>query len=89
MILLAMGWAEGTEGDAEKRCEPFFAQMRSAFTGRPSLEDPKPLNPVPGIREARLTGDTGVSNIVLAGAMYSGVIWTLQYEELFDVSFVE
>ncbi|MGC9395389.1 MAG: hypothetical protein ACP5J4_11095 [Anaerolineae bacterium] len=63
---------QGVPGEAENRCEPFLVSVRAAFP------DGHRLNRLAGVLEARLTGDQGISVLVLGGVSYLGVEFALE-----------
>jgi hypothetical protein len=88
LVLLIQPWAEGGDGEADAAAEPFIDQVRTAFTGRPGLEYPKAQNHLPGVQAILLGRDTGVVNVLFGGASYAGVIWPLQVEQYFQISYL-
>jgi hypothetical protein len=87
MLFLGKYWVADGELDAEQVCRPFFDRFRERFTGCPTLEHPKGLNPVRFIQNARLSGDSGVVTLVLAGVAYSGIEFTIDIEEYYTIRF--
>ena len=84
LILVVQSWGQGPEYEAEKLAEPFFERFRDEFMVNTVLDTGND-DPLTGVQNAQLIRDTGVVDVVLAGVTYSGVEFTVQVWELFDV----
>ncbi|MHC4301325.1 MAG: hypothetical protein ACYS7Y_28995 [Planctomycetota bacterium] len=84
LILLVQSWAQGPEYEAEELAEPFFERFRDEFMQNTAL-DTGSNDPLAGVQNAQLIRDTGVTDIELAGVTYSGVEFTIQVWEQFNV----
>lgn len=62
----------GIDGEAEARCEPFFARVRDAFAARPGLDG------LSNVQIATLAGDSGLAVLSYAGQEYAGIEFRLQ-----------
>lgn len=82
LVLLALPWQQGIELEAEQTCEPFFEAFEEAFLSRPSLQLADNTTPLEGVMNADLLGDTGVTNVELAGVGYAGIVFTLQVDSI-------
>jgi hypothetical protein len=84
LILLVQSWGQGPEYEAEELVEPFYQRFRNEFMQNTGL-DTGLNDPLTGVQNAQIIRDTGLIDIELAGVKYSGVEFTVQVWELFDV----
>lgn len=70
--LYVLSLQQGVPGEAESLCEPFLVSVRAVFV------DGGRLSRLTGVLEARLTGDQGVSVLVLGGVSYLGIEFALE-----------
>jgi len=84
LYLIVQAWAQGPEYEAETLAEPFYDRFRTEFWNNSSL-DTGNNDPLTGVQWSQLVRDSGVTDIVLAGVTYSGVVFTLQVLEMFNV----
>jgi hypothetical protein len=84
LILIVQSWSQGPEYEAEELAEPFFERFRDEFMQNTGLDTGND-DPLVGVQNSELARDTGVTDVQLAGVLYSGVEFTLQVWEQFDV----
>jgi hypothetical protein len=73
---------DGIEGEAERRCEPFFASVRNFFAAHLSLGQLR------FVEIATLLGDSGVrGDLAYAGEQFIGIEFRLQVIEHVPVTF--
>lgn len=70
--IYVLSFQQGVSGEAESLCEPFLLAVRAAFV------DGGRLSRLSGVLEARLTGDQGISVLVLGGVSYLGIEFALE-----------
>jgi hypothetical protein len=72
---------EGTDAEAEGKCEPFFPLVRDFFLARPSLGG------LTYVQRAWPLGDSGVVPLRYAMNSYIGIEFRLQVWEYVDISY--
>jgi len=76
-LLLVKPWVQGEELESEDAVKPYFDRFIQNFLGRPGLELIRGGESLPLVQNTRMTGDSGVINLVLAGIAYVGVEFTI------------
>lgn len=87
LLLAAKPWVLGTELEAGEVARPFVARFAAAFDANPSLHtfdaDGNPNNdPLDYVDGVTLTGDTGVTNIVVGNVSFAGTRFFLEVTTL-------
>jgi hypothetical protein len=73
---------QGIDGEAEKKCEPFFESVPRKFAARPSLGLGTAGSNLVGVQMATLLGDGGISIFNHpTGSQYIGIEWKLEVRE--------
>lgn len=85
MRLYVLPAADGTPGEAERLCEPFFSRVRDYFAARPQLGN------LTGIQAAYVIGDSGVAPLKFndPNQPILGIEFKLQVQEYIGFKYVE
>lgn len=85
IVILAAGVEAGREGDSEETLEPLYDAIRVAMFARPSLNTSDNTDPLPSVRKAYLTDDSGFVVTEVAGVNYASCEFILRVEHIYDL----